>query len=45
VKNGIADPQQLSGGRVVTSFPNLTRAFFDKFDGETGKQTSECVFG
>lgn len=43
VKNGIAEAKQLSGGRIVTSFPNLTRAFFDKLDAESGKQTSACV--
>lgn len=43
MKNDITDPKQLSGGRIVTSFPNLTRAFFDKLDAETGKHTSECL--
>ncbi len=43
VKNGISAAKQLSGGRVVTSFPALTRAFFDKFDAETGKHTSTSV--
>lgn len=41
VKNGISKADQLSGGRIVTSFPNLTRAFFDKFDKESGKHTSK----
>ena len=43
MKNDITDPKQLSGGRIVTSFPNLTRAFFDKLDAETGKHTSACL--
>lgn len=41
VKNGVTMAEQLSGGRIVTSFPNLTRAFFDEFDKVSGKHTSK----
>jgi len=40
VKNNHTGARELSGGRIVTSFPALTRAFFDKFDEETGNHTS-----
>ena len=32
VSSGITDPAQLSGKRIVTSFPNLARKYFDKHD-------------
>jgi ATP phosphoribosyltransferase len=41
VKSGITGAAELSGARIVTSFPALTRAFFDKFDAKSGKTTSE----
>ena len=31
-KGTVADPSQLVGKRIVTSFPNLTKAYFDKID-------------
>lgn len=34
------DPRQLAGKRIVTSFPNLARQYFAKFDRELGVQTS-----
>jgi len=45
VKEGHKEAKELSGGRVVTSFPALTRAFFDKFDAETGRHTSKLWMG
>lgn len=39
VKSGITGAAELSGARIVTSFPALTRAFFDKFDAKSGKTT------
>ena len=32
VKNNVIDVSTLAGKRVVTSFPNLAKEFFDKFD-------------
>lgn len=32
ISSGFTDPKQLAGCRIVTSFPNLTKQFFDKFD-------------
>lgn len=40
VKDKISNAKKLSGCRIVTSFPALTRAFFDKLDAETGRHTS-----
>ena len=31
-KGTVADPSQLVDKRIVTSFPNLTKAYFDKID-------------
>jgi len=35
----IKDPAELAGGRIVTSFPNLTKKFFDPLDAEKGVKT------
>lgn len=40
VKSNIKDPRSLSGGRIVTSFPELTKDYFRKIDAETGKKTT-----
>lgn len=32
VADGITDVKTLSGKRIVTSFPSVCKAFFDKFD-------------
>lgn len=40
VCDNITDPAVLAGGRIVTSFPNLTRQFFEKYDKEKGVTTS-----
>jgi ATP phosphoribosyltransferase len=34
------DPKEFSGKRIVTSFPFLTKQYFDKLDKETGRTTS-----
>lgn len=39
VSDRIEDPKSLAGKRIVTSFPNLTRKYFDKFDAELGVTT------
>ena len=40
------DPQAFSGARVVTSFPHLTKEYFDKLDAVTGKTTHiQCISG
>jgi ATP phosphoribosyltransferase len=35
----ITDVKQLAGKRIVTSFPNLTKKYFDGLDQELGVQT------
>ena len=39
VANNITDPAQLSGGRIVTSFPYLTQKYFKAFDDAKGVTT------
>eukprot|EP01033_Poteriospumella_lacustris_P010124 gene10124-7220_t len=39
VRAGIKSPADLAGKRIVTSFPNITKKFFQQFDTED-KQTS-----
>ena len=39
VKENITDVSTLAGKRIVTSFPELSKQFFDKLDKETGTQT------
>eukprot|EP00816_Leptocylindrus_hargravesii_P002508 CAMPEP_0196805926 /NCGR_PEP_ID=MMETSP1362-20130617/5780_1 /TAXON_ID=163516 /ORGANISM="Leptocylindrus danicus, Strain CCMP1856" /LENGTH=298 /DNA_ID=CAMNT_0042179137 /DNA_START=55 /DNA_END=951 /DNA_ORIENTATION=- len=39
VRDGITDPAVLAGGRIVTSFPSLTKQFFAKYDEEKGVTT------
>lgn len=39
VANNITDPAQLSGGRIVTSFPYLTQKYFKSFDDAKGVTT------
>eukprot|EP00053_Salpingoeca_punica_P001186 m.32413 g.32413 ORF g.32413 m.32413 type:complete len:298 (-) comp10885_c0_seq1:950-1843(-) len=33
-------PESLSGKRIVTSFPNLARRYFDEIDARTGRKTA-----
>mmetsp|Transcript_2044 Transcript_2044/g.3222 ORF Transcript_2044/g.3222 Transcript_2044/m.3222 type:complete len:311 (-) Transcript_2044:1956-2888(-) len=40
VSSGITSPQQLAGKRIVTSFPNLARAYFDELEVEGSPITS-----
>ena len=40
VASKITDIKGLAGKRIVTSFPNLTKQFFDKLDEEMGVTTS-----
>lgn len=40
VASKIEDVSMLAGGRIVTSFPDLTKEFFKKFDEEKGVTTS-----
>jgi len=40
VKNNVTDASTLAGGRIVTSFPELTKKYFSKFDEEQGTETS-----
>jgi len=40
VASNITDIKALAGKRIVTSFPNLTKQFFDKLDEEMGVTTS-----
>lgn len=40
VASNITDIKGLAGKRIVTSFPNLTKQFFDKLDEEMGVTTS-----
>jgi len=39
VTKGVKDAKSLAGGRIVTSFPHLTREYFKKFDDELGVET------
>jgi ATP phosphoribosyltransferase len=39
VANEVKDVSELAGGRIVTSFPDLTKGFFQKYDEEKGVQT------
>lgn len=41
IKDNVKDPMQLSGARIVTSYPSLTKSFFDPLDAKTGRTTSE----
>ena len=40
VSSCVKDVRELAGKRIVTSFPNLTKKFFDPLDAELGVQTS-----
>lgn len=40
IKDQITSVEQLAGGRIVTSFPDTTRAFFDTLDEKLGVTTS-----
>lgn len=40
VANQIKDVKDLAGSRIVTSFPELTKKFFDPLDAEKGVKTS-----
>mmetsp|Transcript_11957 Transcript_11957/g.25238 ORF Transcript_11957/g.25238 Transcript_11957/m.25238 type:complete len:292 (+) Transcript_11957:167-1042(+) len=40
VANQIKDAKELAGSRIVTSFPELTKKFFDPLDAEKGVKTS-----
>ena len=40
VVDEVSDVGTLAGKRIVTSFPNLTKKFFDKYDAEQGTTTS-----
>lgn len=40
VKKNIKSVEELAGGRIVTSFPTVTKQFFDEYDKKLGKQTS-----
>jgi len=39
-KGKYTSPEELSGKRVVTSFPAITKKFFDEIDAKTGKTTT-----
>lgn len=39
VAKEVTDVKTLAGGRIVTSFPHLTRTYFDQFDKELGVET------
>jgi ATP phosphoribosyltransferase len=39
VSKNIQDPLEVAGGRIVTSFPNLTKKFFDPLDAQKGVTT------
>lgn len=39
VHKNVTDVSTLAGGRIVTSFPNLTKKFFDPYDAEKGVKT------
>lgn len=38
--SGITDPAMLAGKRIVTSYPNIARKFFNQFDKALGVTTS-----
>jgi len=40
VVDKIEDVESLAGKRIATSFPNLTKSFFDKYDEKLGVSTS-----
>lgn len=40
VSRNVKDVRELAGKRIVTSFPSLTKKFFDPLDAELGVQTS-----
>jgi len=40
VRNGHKDVTELAGKRIVTSFPHLTKKYFDPLDAEKGVKTS-----
>ena len=39
VVDNVRDVRNLAGKRIVTSFPNLTKSFFNKYDDELGVST------
>jgi ATP phosphoribosyltransferase len=39
VSSNITDVEQLAGGRIVTSFPDTTKAFFKEYDDKKGTTT------
>lgn len=41
--NGITDVQMLAGKRIVTSFPHLTKQFFDALDAKNVGGTPTCI--
>lgn len=44
-KSNITDPKDLSGKRIVTSFPNLAKKYFDKFDSSDNPTRIKYVSG
>mmetsp|Transcript_4021 Transcript_4021/g.5786 ORF Transcript_4021/g.5786 Transcript_4021/m.5786 type:complete len:302 (-) Transcript_4021:84-989(-) len=40
VKKNLKSVEELAGGRIVTSFPSVTREFFKEYDEKLGKKTS-----
>jgi ATP phosphoribosyltransferase len=45
VANNITDVSTLAGGRIVTSFPDLTKQFFKEFDEKKGVTTNVRFVG
>jgi ATP phosphoribosyltransferase len=46
VGGAISDPKQLAGKRIVTSFPNLAKDYFEQFEDEADSETNiKCVSG
>ena len=45
VASAVKDPKELSGKRIVTSFPSLARKFFDKYDTDDNKTQIKYVSG
>jgi ATP phosphoribosyltransferase len=45
VANKIKDPSELSGKRIVTSFPGQARKYFDKYDTADSKTSIKYVSG
>ena len=45
IASAVKDPKELSGKRIVTSFPALAKKYFDKYDTDDNKTQIKYVSG